>query len=227
MISSRDPRKRWAYDRQRAKQNYPPIPQPSSPPRPPLEQTTGAKPHFDEDIAARVIYEAIKHSGSCQVCGEWTPTRQTRLGYNVGMIVMRRVVEIDGLLCRGCIEKKYWEFNGKLLLFGWWGVIPFFATWFYLITNFFTYLMSLTLETEEDNLFEIAFGWKLVNGAVVVLLVWILSGAQLPGSPAAAAAQSVTPTARPAAVAVVATPAVSTRTPYLPAPKGLPTNRYQ
>ena len=121
---------------------------------------------------------------TCQGCGDVAPTRKVHFGRNVGMLFMRRVFEVEGLLCRRCIEERFWEFNGKLLLLGWWGTISFFATWYYLIANLFTYLRSLTLDSNVDGLWKTAFGWKLTNFAViwfVALVIGVTIDANRPG----------------------------------------------
>ena len=196
-----DPQKRKEYDRRFSDSTQ------SSPPSRPPGQSVPSSSKIDEEIASWVIYEAMRRQGiTCQGCGDVAPTRKVHFGRNVGMLFMRRIFEVEGLFCRRCIEEKFWEFNGKLLLLGWWGTISFFATWYYLIANLFTYLRSLTLDSNVDGLWKTAIGWKLTNFAVtglVVLVIGVNIDANRPGL-----AMIPTPTTHPVA-ASLATPSVS------------------
>jgi hypothetical protein len=54
---------------------------------------------------------------------------------NVGMLVARQNITIKGSMCKTCLKQKYWEFQGKGLLLGPWGMISLIVTPIYLITN--------------------------------------------------------------------------------------------
>ena len=71
----------------------------------------------------------------CARCGLVRPTHQVKFQRNIGLIVVRHIEVIEGNLCQECIEKVFRDFQLRNLLFGWWGVISFFATWAYLFEN--------------------------------------------------------------------------------------------
>jgi hypothetical protein len=197
-----DPVKRATFDNQYAELRGPTFPQHFS-----------SRP-VDDETVARAVYETLRREGmTCQGCGDVAPIRKVRFRRNVGMVFMRQTVEIEGSFCRRCIENKFWEFTGKLLLFGWWGILSFFITWYYLIANLFTYLGSLTLDNGVEGLWKTAFRWKLTSIAVVAVLVWILSGASLPGS-IPVAADFPAPTPWSASVAATKTSVPPTHTLY-------------
>jgi hypothetical protein len=62
---------------------------------------------------------------------------------NVGMLVVRRTYQVHADLCRSCIHKRFWEFTGKNLLLGPWGMISLLVTPFYLLQNTVVYMSAL------------------------------------------------------------------------------------
>lgn len=81
---------------------------------------------------------------ACQACRNVRLTRAIVFRRNVGMVVFRRAYAIRGNLCKSCISKYFWEFEGKNLLFGPWGIISLIVTPVYLAGNFFTYLSAMS-----------------------------------------------------------------------------------
>ena len=65
---------------------------------------------------------------------------------NIGALLMRFTKRIDGNLCKSCIHKYFWEFTLITLILGWWGVISFLTTLFYIPNNIIRYLFSLSLK---------------------------------------------------------------------------------
>jgi len=59
---------------------------------------------------------------------------------------MRFPKKVEGNLCKSCIHKYFWEFILITLVLGWWGVISFFTTLFYIPNNIIRYLLSLSLK---------------------------------------------------------------------------------
>lgn len=78
--------------------------------------------------------------GPCQVCGNMRQTSPVKFHHNVGMIVLRQTRSIQGNMCKTCMRSKYWEFMGKNLLLGPWGVISVIVTPIYMVTNTVTYV---------------------------------------------------------------------------------------
>lgn len=81
--------------------------------------------------------------GRCQGCGEMRPTALISFHRNVGMLVVRRTYNLDAELCKSCIHKRFWEFTGKNLLLGPWGIISLIVTPIYLLQNTGSYLAAL------------------------------------------------------------------------------------
>lgn len=94
-----------------------------------------------------------KKRGICQMCGRQGPVKYIEFYQNIGVIVMRYGKSIKGELCKGCITQTFWQFTLVDLFFGWWGIISFFITPFYILNNLFRYLMSLRLPKIEENVF--------------------------------------------------------------------------
>ena len=62
---------------------------------------------------------------------------------NVGMLIQRRTHSVKANMCRSCVNKSFWEYTYKNLLFGWWGMISVIATPIYFVMNLFVYLTAL------------------------------------------------------------------------------------
>ncbi len=78
--------------------------------------------------------------GRCQVCGTMRQTSLVKFHHNIGMIVLRQTRSIEGNMCKTCMRSKYWEYMGKNLLLGPWGIISVIVTPIYMVTNTVTYV---------------------------------------------------------------------------------------
>ncbi len=87
--------------------------------------------------------DAINSMGRCQVCGSVRQTAPVIFHRNIGMLVARQTRRIEGDMCKTCLSKNYWEYMGKGLLFGPWGVISLIVTPIYLVTNTVSYVSAL------------------------------------------------------------------------------------
>lgn len=81
----------------------------------------------------------------CQACGRDAPTKHVAFYQNIGALFMRFSRTVDGRICKSCVHRTFWKFTLTNLLFGWWGVISFFVTIFYLLNNTVQYLLCLDL----------------------------------------------------------------------------------
>ena len=81
--------------------------------------------------------------GRCQLCQQMRATRDVTFHRNVGMLVARRSYSVKGDFCKSCIHEKFWEFQGKNLLLGPWGMISLLLTPVLLVMNTGTYLTAL------------------------------------------------------------------------------------
>ena len=78
--------------------------------------------------------------GRCQICGNMRQTTLVKFNHNIGMIVLRQTRYIQGNMCKTCMRSKYWEFMGKNLLLGPWGIISVIVTPIYMVTNTVAYV---------------------------------------------------------------------------------------
>lgn len=62
------------------------------------------------------------------------------LRQNVGLVVLRLHKTLDARLCRGCLDRRFREMTLITLVGGWWGIISFFVTPVFLISNLTQYL---------------------------------------------------------------------------------------
>jgi hypothetical protein len=62
---------------------------------------------------------------------------------NIGALFIRFHKRYEGNLCSPCINKVFCEYTLVTLFFGWWGVISFFVTPYFLLNNVIRYLGSL------------------------------------------------------------------------------------
>jgi hypothetical protein len=78
--------------------------------------------------------------GRCQICGNMRQTSQVTFNHNIGMVILRQTRTIQGSMCKTCMRSKYWEYMGKNLLLGPWGIISVIVTPIYMVTNTVTYV---------------------------------------------------------------------------------------
>jgi len=78
--------------------------------------------------------------GRCQICGNMRQLALVKFHHNIGMIVLRQTRSIQGNMCKTCMRSKYWEFMGKNLLLGPWGIISVIVTPIYMVTNTVAYV---------------------------------------------------------------------------------------
>lgn len=90
---------------------------------------------------------------SCDQCGALAPTTYVEMHHNVGMLIARRVGSTVGHLCRKCVWKAFTDHTLKNVVLGWWGLISFFATLYFLLNNVITLISALnTLRGEHQRL---------------------------------------------------------------------------
>jgi len=78
----------------------------------------------------------------CQICRSMRQTADVTLHRNVGMLFARQNITLKGRMCKTCLKSKFWEFQGKGLLLGPWGMISLIVTPIYLITNTAAYVSA-------------------------------------------------------------------------------------
>jgi hypothetical protein len=81
----------------------------------------------------------------CEGCGAWAETRHVVFYYNIGLVFLRFHRSLDETLCKSCIHRSFWKFTAFNLFLGWWGVISFFCTIGFLLSNTIRYLGCLSM----------------------------------------------------------------------------------
>lgn len=83
---------------------------------------------------------AMRH---CQICGSMRSTRQVEFRRNTGMLFARRTTILRGSICKSCVHKQFWSYQGKNLLLGPWGTISLIVTPIYFLMNSYQYGAAL------------------------------------------------------------------------------------
>src|SRR5271154_3359551 len=65
--------------------------------------------------------------GACQQCHRNVPTWRVGFHQHIGAVVLMFHRQINGKLCRECVDKYFWEYTLITLFAGWWGLISFFV----------------------------------------------------------------------------------------------------
>jgi len=85
----------------------------------------------------------VSEFSRCQICNEMRATATVSFYRNIGMLVARRQVSMTRNLCKTCMGRKFWEFQGKNLLLGPWGFFSLLLTPVLLVTNTVAYVTAL------------------------------------------------------------------------------------
>jgi hypothetical protein len=122
------------------------------PPRPPIKQAApmgepswGPAPSPTPAPAVSPPVEALPALPTapvrsvCDCCGLPRPTRWASINGNVGLLVVRFPLKVEGTLCRECIATRFWWYSAVTMVFGWWGIQSFFFSWAALFANVATY----------------------------------------------------------------------------------------
>ena len=76
---------------------------------------------------------------ACQMCGNMRQTTAVKFERNIGMLVLRQTRRLQARMCKTCLDKQFWNYQGMNLLLGPWGVISLIMTPIYLVTNTVSY----------------------------------------------------------------------------------------
>jgi hypothetical protein len=58
------------------------------------------------------------------------------------MLFVRQEYSTEGQLCRSCLKRAFWHHTLRNVTLGWWGMISFFMTWYFLVSNLINYLRA-------------------------------------------------------------------------------------
>lgn len=171
-------------------------------------QTSASSPASTRKPAWQSSGQEIPKS-FCQSCFQFTPTENLTFRQNIGMVFMRHYRRIEGNFCAACAEQYFWRFTGITMLLGWWGMISFIVSPFFILGNLYNYLKAWKLRPYASGLASIALGWKFTVFSIIGIFIFLFSGGTLAailGSQEAAPRQAayasnpvpqVQPTARP------------------------------
>lgn len=110
----------------------------------------------------------------CHSCGAMGPTKRFQFYENVGAIVVRFHRSISGDLCKPCATRYFWNFTGKTVLLGWWGVISFILTPLILLNNVIQFLRAIPMDTPALHSSEPPSPlWILASAGGFLLLAWL------------------------------------------------------
>jgi hypothetical protein len=90
--------------------------------------------------AARpVVAPRIIAGDRCQACGAVGSVGDVDFRQNIGLLVLRLSKQVKGRLCPRCASGQFWQLTLITLIGGWWGLISFFVTPFFLLNNLISY----------------------------------------------------------------------------------------
>lgn len=98
-----------------------------------------------------VNVDVPNHGNSCDTCGDVSPLKYCSFSQNIGLVLIRLHKNIQGNLCKSCIDNYFAKFTLITFIFGWWGIISFFVTAAYLLNNVFVFLGTASLERRRDD----------------------------------------------------------------------------
>ena len=87
----------------------------------------------------------------CQACGVEAPTKYVSFHQNIGALVVRFSKSVEGRLCKRCIHQHFWSLTGTTFFLGWWGMISFLVTPFFLLNNVIRYTTCLGLPPAPEG----------------------------------------------------------------------------
>jgi hypothetical protein len=102
-----------------------------------------------DEFLRNALSDAASYDGPyCTICGHG-PVALVEYTVQVGKLFVRSIRKTKAPLCRHCGEALYRDAQNQTLLKGWWGVLSFFANFFYLLDNLSQHgnLRSLTAPT--------------------------------------------------------------------------------
>ncbi len=88
---------------------------------------------------------------TCQCCGVEAPTKYVEFYQSIGALFAFYPKQVQGNLCKSCIEKYFWRYTLISLTLGWWSVISFFVTPVFILCNLIHYLKTLRLRSVLDG----------------------------------------------------------------------------
>lgn len=85
----------------------------------------------------------------CQTCGCNAPTKYVEFYQNIGALVMRFSSSVKGELCKRCINKHFTSCTLITAAVGWFGMISFCLTPFFILNNIVRFCGTIGMEYGE------------------------------------------------------------------------------
>jgi hypothetical protein len=92
---------------------------------------------------------------TCQSCPA-VPATPATFRFHIGMLIAREWHARAGQWCRCCLRRHYWDTQLKNATLGWWGYQSFFATWWALAKNTWTYVKACRQLTSSGRMLPAA-----------------------------------------------------------------------
>jgi hypothetical protein len=118
---------------------------------------------------------AVPELPSCESCGLPARTKRVHLYQNIGLLIMRHRSEIQGNLCKSCIDRYFWEMTGKTMLLGWWGVISFLLSPFIILNNTLLYISTMGMQRPPIQIGKGPSAFWMLTTVGGFILIFILA----------------------------------------------------
>jgi len=125
----------------------------------------------------------------CGECGALGPTKRFLFYESVGALVMRFHRSMNADLCKPCGHRFFWNFTGKTMLLGWWGVISFILSPLILINNTIQFARTLSMDAPPVHssvppsplwILTTAVGLVLIGSIPISFLISLLDTSPAP-----------------------------------------------
>lgn len=87
----------------------------------------------------------------CHVCGCRAPTKYVEFYQNIGAFVMRFSESVKGELCKRCINHHFWKCTLITAAVGWFGLISFCLTPFFIINNIVRFCGTIGMKVPDED----------------------------------------------------------------------------
>jgi len=115
----------------------------------------------------------------CDNCGIPAETKYVEFYENIGLIIIRHSQSIKGSFCKHCINYYFWNFTGKTMLFGWWGIISFVITPFILLNNILRFIFTVGMKKPFAQIESAPSSLWIVSAIGGILVITIFFFPQL------------------------------------------------
>jgi hypothetical protein len=111
----------------------------------------------------------------CQSCGLPAEIKYIEIYENIGLLIFRVHKSIKGELCKSCINKYFWEYTGKTMLLGWWGVISIMITPFIILNNTFRFITTFGMSNPRSRISNgTSIIWAIPTMGIPIIMCLLL-----------------------------------------------------